>query len=361
MLGLKASANIYSVGSWDNFKTHILPLAAKVKAHHNTIEEVVSVTEIPKEVLPEPVPEPEIVSLVPERFDPSSRRGSQLSHTSQHSHESIFRPQESSGEKDTPKPPREEARNVHMRPVSLIEKATSPPPPKEDLRRSYLLQGNNISRPVEDEVVRSIEKPVQPAEPVKKGFFAEVKSTVLPEMVQQSPTKDRFPTKAPSPVPSKEKIVYASIYEPAKVDSPKIVAKASVHQLLKREPTPPTSNFDFSLKQEPVKVERDASVKSSDKKISEHDSSHESFISNPTIKTNGKENVEKALRESITSTINFRHAPKDEIEDFPIAGGVSIGGKGEETTEGEGDVWIPPVSNGYKRRGNKKRFAVNRF
>ena len=350
----------YSVGSWDNFKTHILPPAPKAEVHENAIEEDADLTEAPEEVLPEPVPQPEIVSLVPERVEPPSRRGSQLSQISQQPHGIMFRPRGSFGEEDIPQPPREEARNVHMRPVSMVEKATSPPPPKEDLRRSYVLQGN-MARLVEDEAVYSIEKPVQPAEPVKKGFFAEVKSTVLPEMVQQSPTKERFPTKAPSPVPSKEKIIYASIYEPAKVESPKIVAKASVHQLPKREPTPPTSNFDFSLKQEPVKVERKASVKSNDIKIPERESSRESFISNSTIKTNGKENVDKSSRESITSTINFRQAPKEEAEDFPIAGGVSIGSKGGETTEGESDVWIPPVSNGYKRKGNKKRFAVNRF
>jgi hypothetical protein len=378
------------------------------------------------------VQEPETSRITRDQVEPPSRRESQIVQQSQ---EIMSRPRGSFGEADTKPTQREEIRRAQQsreRPVSMVEQPT-PTTPKEDLRRSYMVQGHK-ARLVDDEADHPVQKPT---EPVKKGFFADVKSNVLPEMVQQSPKDERFNpiTKTPSPVASKDKVVYASIFEPPKTESPKITSKKSHHQLSTRDPSPPTSNFDFSIAKEHLQAKPEVKSPNSQTSNETIKSIHtvtsnspkqvtrESITSNMNFRpqqneevkistTNGtssrqpqreeikesitssinfrqpqkvvaqgsitsnlnlrpqrKEEVKDSItssiisrqpqreevKESITSSINFRQPQKEEVTDLVIGGGGT-------TTEEESDIWIPPANQGYKaRKGNKKRFAVNRF
>jgi hypothetical protein len=271
------------------------------------------------------------------------------------------RPRGSSGEEDIKHLQRDEIRKVQEsreRPASMVEKPASTIP-KEHVRHSYMLQGDK-ARLVEADARSQNERS---AEPVKKGFFAEVKSTVLPEMVQQSPNEERSNPlgKTPSPAASKEKIIYASIFEPPKSELPKIPTKASHHQAPKRDPSPPTSNFDFTIKREHMAATARPEINSqasSETIRSNHTvASNHSVASNHTASSNHTitSNSPKTVKESITNSINFRQPPKEEPKDMVIGGGGT-------TTEEESDIWIPPTTQGYKaRKSNKKRFAVNRF
>jgi hypothetical protein len=415
------------VGSWENFKGQIPAPPPAPKVEHKRQENAVSkekIVAIPQEKTMAPkvkVQEPESLKMTRDQIEPPSRRESPIVQQSQGI---IARPRGSIGEEDVKPTQREEVRKAQQsreRPVSMVEQPLTSTTPKEQLRRSYMVQSNN-ARVVNDE----INHPVQNStEPVKKGFFAEVKSTVLPEMVQQSPKDERFSPlrKTPSPVASKDKVVYASIFEPPQTEAPRITSKASHHQLPQRDPSPPTSNFDFAIAKEHLQAKPEIKSPNAQTSSETIKSSHtvtsnsprpvtqesitnninfrpqvtsnppkpvtkESTTNNINFRPQQKEEVKDSItsnlnfrqapkeegKDSITSSINFRQPPREEVKDSSIKNSINfrqpqkeevkemVIGSGGTTTEEESDIWIPPASQGYKvRKGNKKRFAVNRF
>lgn len=358
------------MGSWEDFRAHIAPVPAKVEVPAvETIEAPVETVEV------EPaVAEEESILESNVYVEPFKKRRESVS-----SQGIMARPRPSITEQEAP--PREELRTLpsHQPPAPRPE-IKAQKSPKDDLRKSYVLQGNKARLLAEETPLKVSTKEIEVEEPVKKGFFAEVKSTVLPEMVQQSPTKERFshnvrevrdvkPT--PSPTPSKEKIVYASIHEPKKVEhEQKISTKPSVHQLAKREPTPPTSGFDFDVKRNSSHLQKEEIARELQQlQQQSREQSRESITPSPPLVKpstayNAKEPVKQTSNENRESGvsingINLRPQNKgDNVVDLK-----DIVGTTGTTTEEESDVWIPPVANGFNGKGrkSKKRFAVNRF
>lgn len=374
----------HSVGSWEDFRAHIAPVLEK-EIPIETIEAPLELVE-PVKNDPEFQPEEKPILKSNVYIEPPTKR--RESDTPQGI---MARPRPSITEQDaTPR----ELFPSPSKPMALPE-IKAQRSPKDDLRKSYVLQGNKARLLAEDTPLKLSTKEAEVEEPVKKGFFAEVKDSVLPEMVQQSPTKERFPHNVnphsardarptPSPTPSKEKIVYASIHEPTKSEQheQKISNKKSVHQLAKREPTPPTDGFDFGIKRSSSHLQKEEIAREL-RELQAQQQQQQSLSSpraNATpspplvvkpstayntkepVKSSVKENNQSAARESVggINGINLRPQNKsDNVVDLK-----DIVGTTGTTTEEESDVWIPPVSGnglGGKGRKSKKRFAVNRF